>query len=351
MSSLAVSASGGASASSPVAPFNAALEANHATVNNVAALLQQGRDGEATAILTQARQGQSQAMQDALDRMVSAKLRTSLDTPPSTPGLQGMYASPVEIGNTIRRINDAGNSRPAMPDTDGLTAEQKFDVYSSIVQTRGNQAARDALDRGDKVILGMRKEDNSVVNHGKGEYNDRIVVLSRDPRNGTVKVEEFDRASADPTAQYDANTQHKATNAKYDQKELKGMQFRRPEGEDVTGDRIPELGRLSEGTVEMWETTHPTPWAGTNFALRPTPDAIANSTSWIDRDSKHNGDSSTGVRSKLNDSIKIHAGSRNNTDSAGCTTIQPEDYKKFEAAVKGNGTQERWQYVLTNVVS
>jgi len=354
MSNLSVSASGGTSASSPVAPLSVAPAANNATAANVAALLRQGRDGEATAMLTQAKQGQPPVMQEALDRMVSSQLSTSLDTPPAS-SLQSMHANPVEIGNTLRQINEAGNNRPAMPDTKGLTTEQKFDVYSSIVQTRGNLAARKALNNGDKVILGLRNEDNSLVNKGKGLYNDRIVVLSRDPRNGTVTVEEFEHASTEPTAQYDANTRNKTTSKNYDPKLLKEMQSsgakaRGAKGEDVTRDGIPELGRLSEGTVEMQKATHATPWAGTNFALRPTSEAVTNGANRVERDSNHDGKfDGNDVRDNLNSEFKIHSGSKTNTDSAGCTTIHPADFKRFEAAVKGNGTQQKWQYVLSAV--
>jgi len=339
MSSLAVSASGGASASAPVVPFSGMPGDNNATANNVAALFQQGRDGEATAMLTQARQGQPQAIQDALDRMVSVRLSTSANTPSAQNAQdtsQYTHANPVEVGSTMRRINDAGLDRPAMPNTTGLSVEQKFDVYSSIVQTRGNQAARDALNRGDKVILGLRKEDSTLVNGGKGEYNDRIVVLSR--KDGVVHVDEFDRASTEPTAQYDANQKKNVASPRV------------PYGVDVTHDGIPELGRVSEGTVEMKPATHPTPWAGTNFALRPTPTAVANGVGNIERDSNHDGKfDSNDVRSNLDESFKIHAGSRSNTDSAGCSTIYPDDYGRFVSAVMGShGPQQAsWQYVLT----
>lgn len=318
------------------APFSAAPGDNVATATQVAALFQQGRQGEATALLTQAKQGQPQAIQEALDRMVSSRLGASLATP-SSPGLQGLHASPAEIGNAIRQINEAGNGRPAMPDTEGLSTAQKFDVYASIVEIRGDQAARDALDGGDRVILGLRNENSSLANRGRGLYDDRIVVLSKDA-DGTTHVQEFDRSSTEPTAQYDAN-----------QKKTDGIAFRRGEGQDVTGDGIPELGRLGEGTVAMLQTTHKNPSsAGTSFSLRPTQAAVAAGTDRIERDSNHDGTfDADDVRTDLNDTFKIHSGSRTNTDSAGCTTIHPDDYSDFVSAVRGDGTQDRWQYVLT----
>src|SRR5690606_4517239 len=50
----------------------------------------------------------------------------------------------------------------------------------------------------------------------------------------------------------------------------------------------------------------------------------------------------------LNPTFKIHSGSRNNTDSAGCQTIHPDDYRAFIDAAQSNPRQTRWQYVLTS---
>jgi hypothetical protein len=52
--------------------------------------------------------------------------------------------------------------------------------------------------------------------------------------------EEFDAFNTEPTALYDAN-QRRNTN----------INFSRGEEEDVTGDNIPEIGRLSNGAHEM----------------------------------------------------------------------------------------------------
>ena len=50
----------------------------------------------------------------------------------------------------------------------------------------------------------------------------------------------------------------------------------------------------------------------------------------------------------LNPTFKIHSGSRRNTDSAGCQTIHPDDYRAFIDAAQSNPRQTRWQYVLTS---
>ncbi len=322
------------------ANFSAAPAADNATTaQTVADLFREGRQGEATAALDAAREGQPQAVQDALDRMVAARLDMSLNPSPQL-GAQTLFASPAEIGNTIRRVNDAGTNPPAMPDTTNLTDTQKFDVYSSIVETRGNQAAQDALANGDRVILGLRNENITTTNNGQGVYDDRLAVIARDA-DGTVHVSEFNRASTEPTAQYDAN-----------QRTNPDVTFRRGDGVDVTGDGVGELGRIAEGTMDMFETTHPNPAsAGTDFSLRPTADAVAAAPNGVQRDTNHDGyfnADDPGGSVALNNTFKIHSGSRNNTDSAGCTTLHPNDFVSFRDAVTADADQNRWQYVLSH---
>ena len=340
MTELSTIQGGQSCAASSAANFSAApLADSSATAQTVADLFQAGRSGEATAMLNTAREGQPQAVQDALDRMVGARLDQSLN--PSQPlGTQQFFASPAEIGCTIRRVNDAGLNAPALPDTTGLSDAQKYDVYSSIVEVRGNQASQDALANGDRVILGLRNENVTTTNNGQGVYDDRMVVLARDA-DGTVHVNEFNRASTEPTAQYDAN-----------QRSNPAVTFRREDSVDITGDGVGELGRIAEGTIEMFETTHRNPAsAGTNFSLRPTAAAVAASADGVQRDSNHDGlftAADPGGSVALNDTFKIHSGSRTNTDSAGCTTLHPNDYAAFRDAVTADANQNRWQYVLTH---
>jgi hypothetical protein len=336
------SISGSANASTAEASFSGLQTTDNATTaDTVASLLKDGRQGEAVVALDAARQGQPAAVQDALDRMVSARLDMSLNPSPSL-GIQSLFASPADIGNTLRRINDAGNNPPVMPDTNGLTTQQKYEVYSSIVETRGTQAAEDALANGDRVIVGLRVENNTLTNNGRGVYDDRLAVIARST-DGSVHVDEFNRVSTEPTAQYDGN---QSSNPDI------SANFRRAEGSDITGDGIPELGRLAEGTVELVETTHRNPSsAGTNFSLRPSATAVNNGAGGVQRDSNHDGlfdANDPGGTVDLNNTFKIHSGSRTNTDSAGCTTLHPADYSSFHDAVTADASQTRWQYVLSS---
>ncbi|WP_426800947.1 hypothetical protein [Xanthomonas campestris] len=104
---------------------------------------------------------------------------------------------------------------------------------------------------------------------GTGVYNDRLVVLWKDA-DGTRHTQVAQQANTEPTAQYD----HHAGNTGRRPLAEGGIENRtfapspgfesitRPrkiEGEDVNADGIRDLGRLSEGTIEMRMGQHPNP--------------------------------------------------------------------------------------------
>jgi len=216
----------------------------------------------------------------------------------------------------------------------GLTDAQKFEVYASIIDTRGNEAAQHALENGDTVVLGLRDESMTTVNSGRGEYNDRLVVLSRQD-DGTLAITEFDRANTEPTAQYDSALRGQ-----------NGIASRSDQGIDVNGDGDRDMGQIAEGTMEMKPAVH---GSDSHFSLRPTDDAVNQGQNQVQRDTNHdgrfNGDDTNGEQD-LNNTFKIHRGGSTNVYSAGCTTIHPADYQDFVDAVQANDQQSRWQYVL-----
>ncbi|AOY69302.1 hypothetical protein LN565_07550 [Xanthomonas euvesicatoria pv. euvesicatoria] len=268
-----------------------------------------------------------------------------------------------------------------------LADGQKYDVYASIAQLRGNAAADQALATPEqRVILGLRQENSTLdamedsahptqrradnpatardeSRGGSGIYNDRLVVLWKDA-DGTAHVVESNRANTEPTAQYD----HHAGNTGARPLGEGGRESRRfepspgfesitrprkIEGDDVNADGVRDLGRLHEGTIEMQPAQHPNPLlAGTmDNALRPTQAAVAAGRGMVQRDSNADGwfdQTDVNGTQDLNDTFKIHRGSRSSTDSAGCQTIHADDYDAFLNAVQGNPAQTRWQYVLTN---
>lgn len=304
------------------------------TADRAVQLFKGGSGSEAIALIENARRGQSRDVQDALDRLVSVRKGLCYVLP--------FFYAPSEVVAGIR-IDSAALMAPRMPVTAQmslLTQQQQHDVYASIVEAKGSRAAVDALKQGERVILGLRSEHSTLVNAGRGTYSDRFAVLQR--RGTTRLVERFDRANTQPTAQYDAN---QATNKKL-------HHAPHYDGQDVTGDGLRELGRMREGTYPMLVATHKNPpSAGTDFAFRPTSDAINNGRGMIERDSNHDGLFDGRDPNRLDDldrTFKIHSGSRNSTDSSACQTIHPDDFQRFRRAVR-NDRQTVWQYVLVKV--
>ena len=112
-------------------------------------------------------------------------------------------------------------------------------------------------------------------------------------------------------------------------------------------------------------TDHPNPGniPDEKFAFRPSLEQLTPTrrTGLIQRDTNGDGwfnQNDINGTQDLDRTFKIHSGSRTNTDSAGCQTIHPDDYRAFmEAATAyskhhGNpprGQQGNWQYILTTV--
>ncbi|MBB5883986.1 MULTISPECIES: XVIPCD domain-containing protein [unclassified Xanthomonas] len=353
------------------------------SADRITALFNANRTTEALAMLEERRQHQPEAVQDALDRYVGVERSASIAT-----HLQG--TSDPAATTALQRLQTAATAQPRFPAQDQMSTlsdAQAYDVYASIVQVKGNDAAHDALARpNERVVLGLRQENSTFaamqdrahpatlandnpatprVNEarpGTGVYNDRLVVLWKDA-NGTRHVQVAQQANTEPTAQYD----HHAGNT--GQRPLAGggvenrrfapspgyesiVRPRKIEGDDVNADGIRDLGRLRDGTIEMEQGAHPNPLqrGAVDVALRPSQAAVAAGRGAVQRDTNADGwfDQAdvNGVQA-LNNTFKIHRGSSGSTDSAGCQTIHPAEYNDFIGAVRGNPAQTRWQYVLT----
>ncbi len=342
----------------------------HASAREVVDLLECNQNRRAIDRLDALREGQPLVVQEALDRYIATRAReqlTALAAPGALTARDAGVAGPV-----LERLRGATGA-PRFPD-DGETAPlsqaQLHDVYGSIAESRGNQAARDSLEaNNERVILGMRRETETTFDHGIGDYNHRLVVMWKDD-DGTRHAREFNRANTEPSAQYDHHAGSDGTlryadggNASRLERSpgYEDVSRRKIEGEDVNRDvnrdGVRDLGRLGEGSMEMRATTHPRYSGGrqngTEFALRPSPEAILEGVGRVQRDTNADGwftaADVNGVQD-LNDTFKIHRGSSGrNTDSAGCQTISGTQYDDFIAEVRRNPLQDRWQYVLTSV--
>lgn len=317
------------------------------SAREVVTLLQAGNEREAVSRLDALRDGQAPVVQEALDRYVAAGAADTLARLRQQPGQP--TADGWNLPATLSRL-DAATWPPRMPaaaETGALSQEQLHDVYASIVAVRGNDAARSTLDSQDRVIVGLRDETRTTEARGRGVYDDRIVVLWQDSQ-GRGHAREFHQATTEPTAQYDAHAKTSPPSPGFENVSTR----KKTEGEDVNGDRLRDLGRLADGTVEMLATTHPRTGHSDEFSLRPTPQALATGAGMVQRDT--NGDGWFDARDThgvqdLNNTFKIHRGSNSNTDSAGCQTIGGGQYDAFVREVRATPGQNRWQYVLTSV--
>jgi hypothetical protein len=282
---------------------------------------------------------QPQALRDAVERSVAAQLRDNNTL--TSAAIRGT----VSEGAALRRFDNVLRAAPAVPITTGLTEAQKFDVYASVVQVFGDQPARtdlsNAARNGQPTMLALRNETSTLANRGQGVYDDRMVVLSRD-RDGTPHVLEV-QGNTEPTAQYDARAGRPGDRAEPGYENV--LARAKIEGSDINGDGVRDLGRLAAGSYRMTQTTHNNPSsAGTNESFRPAAASIDDRLR-VERDT--NGDGRFDRRNdELNDSFKIHSGSRSNTDSAGCQTIQPGDYQAVMNALNRSSANPSFSYVL-----
>lgn len=303
-----------------------------ASANAVVEAIQHGDLIEAQRLWTNFHETEPLTIREAYDRLISIQV----DENNNYQQLDSNMRSQLELSREAPRI-------PSESEMSALTNDQKFDVYNGITRLRGNASAESALDDNDRVILGLRNENQTTDNAGRGVYDDRIIVLWQES-NGTKHIEEFNRATTEPTAQYDAHYRNDAN-----------ITSRASDGEDINNDNILDMGRLrSDNTFTMGAATHARPGGrGDNFSLRPTNDFVRDhGDGLVERDTNGDGwfnsQDVNGI-TDLNNTFKIHAGSRNSTDSAGCQTIHRDDYDRFITAVNPpESTQNQWQYVLSS---
>ncbi|WP_337998827.1 hypothetical protein [Xanthomonas campestris] len=168
--------------------------------DEVVALFNANRPADAVALLERHRQGQPEVVQESMDRYVSTQAERSIAASAERAQTPGTAAG-------IQRLERVQTTPPRFPSENEMAAladGQKYDVYASIAQVRGNAAADQALATpGQRVILGLRQENSTLdamedsahptqrradnpttardeSRGGSGVYNDRLVVLWKD---------------------------------------------------------------------------------------------------------------------------------------------------------------------------
>jgi hypothetical protein len=207
----------------------------------------------------------------------------------------------------------------SLPNTEGLSESQKYALYATQLRKFGNAQARADLEAGRKVVLSIRQNTNVRANQGKGVYDDRMAMLWVD-RLGNKRAQEF-RANTEPSGQY----------------EHRGPYARKTMGQDVNGDGRRDLGRLTDGSYR---------YSGKGIFLRSAA-LWSTQDQKVSRDTNHNGrfdESRTYGRDDY--AMYIHAGGSDNTWSAGCQTLPPDEHARFFSCL---GNQNNLSYVLVNV--
>lgn len=263
----------------------------HAVAGRVVTQLQQGRHLEALQLLERERASEPLAVQEVVDRDVAVGARAELEQLRGSGVLRGepgwaLALERLQQATRPPRIPAYDGRDPDAPnELAGLSDAQVYDVYASMVASRGSQAASDALEAGDSVLIGLRRETSTLASmdaHGRrgtGVYDDHIVVLRKDS-NGEHHWFIADRASTEPTAQYDHHSgsdgRRRTSAGRYVDRldaapGYEDVRRRKIEGEDVNADSVGDLGRLGEGTIQMLRTTHAARGNPRDFSLRPTP--------------------------------------------------------------------------------
>jgi len=257
--------------------------------------------------------------------------------------------------------------QPKLPDTTGFTEEQIFDLYARYVAIHGSADARQGLADGKQVIVALRLETDTRSNLGRGVYDDRMAIIWKD-KDDKKHGKDFS-ANTEPSAQYEQREKQKVekvvkskktgkyvkvkvdqTVPLYDPVSGKKVRFSKVDGQDVDGNKRADPGRLAPGTYKM-NNMGDQKFLGGKY-LGSSNDQVAH------RDVNHDGrftaadtwtakDGSTASTHSGNFAMYIHRGGKDNTWSAGCQTLPPEEHKKFFKQL--DKKQKEYYYVLVNM--
>ncbi len=242
----------------------------------------------------------------------------------------------------LREWTDERGFRPMLPRLPFLSQRAAYQYCASLVLRRASPAAVAAFKQGRLMVLGLRRDTSTLVNDGRGAYDDHIVVLNGWRARGSVA---FFPGNTEPSAQYAHRAQKQAgqlIDARY--KGVAAKPASHVAGEDVNKDGIKDAGRLRAGTYFFREK--PDGFLGAR-AFR----SAENQT--VERDTDGDGrfllsDPSRIDAKHVGRTMYIHRGGADNapvvnTWSAGCQTIPGNHYGHFLSAM---GQRPSFYYVL-----
>lgn len=216
---------------------------------------------------------------------------------------------PAELRDALAMVDRTPATRATPAPAGGTEAER----LATVIETKGDAAARADLAAGRKVLVAVRSDSTTGANGGNGTYDDRMALVWRDDA-GRVHAQAWN-GNTEPAGKYAA----------------------RGYGNDVNGDGRKELGRLVEGSYRY--TLQSGEFAGNRFFR-------ADATQAALRDSNHDGRFTSADmvdRTGAGRSLLIHQGGNSSTGSAGCQTLRPADFNQLLATLGG---QTRFSYVL-----
>jgi hypothetical protein len=294
------------------------------------------------------------------------------------PPLDWADVTKLAIGMGVKHV-----ATPQLPDTKGFSETRIYDTYAKFVQDHGTKQAKDALASGSQVIVGLRVDANTRENRGRGIYHDRMALIwtetSPRPAGGPTLVPtrfpapvaspikhglDF-TANTQPSAQYeDPGEEWKEVKSKKngktirlriikkiigpDGKEVLTKPESKWEGEDVKHDGRKALGELVPGTY-MFHTTKKL-FVGAKYLSGSNDQAVYRDVNhdgtFTDADIWHTNEGDTVIESG-NFGVYIHRGGNNNTWSAGCQTLPPDEHKRLFANLSSK--QKDYYYVLVTL--
>ncbi len=237
---------------------------------------------------------------------------TTPSTPTQTKPTQPKPTTPTTTPTSPSTVKGKG-----IPDTSKMTEAQKFDVYAKYFQDKGVKLNTNP---GERTILGLREPTNMNTNNGTGAYDDRIAVLWTD-KQGNKHVQEF-QANTEPNEYY----------------------RKQGYGNDVDGKNGNDMGQIADGHYEYQKSTGYTGWLKGKPVLRPT--RPVDTQHDVNHDGMINGADAKKDKNLPAMDMLFHAGSNNNTGSAGCQTMKGSDYKRFWDSL---GDDKKFNYLLVTV--
>jgi len=230
-----------------------------------------------------------------------------------------------------------------MPQLPFFTPRFAFAFYSSLISQYGSISAQQSLQRGNLVLLALRKQSSTLSNKGHGSYDDQIVVLNG---SGIARNACIFAACTEPGAQYSQRAAHLGK-GRVDSR-YADVKYKKSDGIDVNKDGIKDAGRLLEGTYKYFEKQ------GGFLGARAFQ---VHTLQIVERDTNGDGlftktDLNRIDKTGAGTTMYIHRGGDNsvsdpNTWSAGCQTIPKNVYGDFLAAL---GKPSYFYYVLVNAV-